>query len=470
MQVWDLTISMRELVLDVAIICTLLLIGTVCRRYIRIFQSYFIPSNLIAGFLGLLLGPELLELIDFSVDRMGVYVYHLLALTFIGVGLRQTGTSTVGSVHIGFTKIFTFLLQALIGLLVALLFLWFISPDLVLAVGMLLPLGFGMGPGIAFSVGQSWEAFGFPGAANIGLTIAAIGFLVAYTTGVFIVNRGIRAGRTAIETNESSDDIRTGIVRRDPKEVGSRLTLFSGSIDTLTFHIALIGGIYLLTYIVTTGLAKLLVAAGQAQEVPILWSFNFVTANLLALGVRKLLKTVNVESIVDQGSINRLTGFFADVLVAAAIMGISLSIAWEYIGPIIVMSVVGAGVTYIAVRESIRRVFSDYSFERTVGLYAEQTGTISSGLALIRVTDPELVTRVAQDQVLGSGIALALGFPLLILINMPLVRFEGSPEGYMIVTGLLVSYLIILLGAWWLYARRQHEPVLEIAGHNQPPE
>ena len=69
---------------------------------------------------------------------------------------------------------------------------------------MLLPLGFGMGPGIAYSVGQSWHSYGFLEAANIGLTLAAIGFLVAYFTGVFVVNRGIRNGLSKLQTDQDA--------------------------------------------------------------------------------------------------------------------------------------------------------------------------------------------------------------------------------------------------------------------------
>lgn len=455
MSVWELSFTARQFVLDFAVISVLLVLGTLCRRYVGFFQRYLIPSNLIAGFLGLMLGPELLEWIAFSPERMGVYVYHLLALTFIGVGLRPTGAKTTGAIHIGVIKVLTFLLQALIGLIVALLFLWLISPDLEPAVGMLLPLGFGMGPGIAYSIGQSWGAHGFSEAANIGLTLAAIGFLVAYFTGIGVVNRGIRTGRTAVLTgNDRSDSVRTGLVRSEPREVGARLTFFSGAIDTLTFHMALVGAIYLLTYGLLIGLAEVLVWAGQIQEVPTLWSLNFIVANLIALAVRKGMDARKISYVIDDGTINRITGLLADLLVTAAIMAISLSITWRYIGPIAVMSLLGAIATYFAIKQGMRRAFTHYRFERTVGLYAEQTGTISSGLAMIRVTDPEFRTQVAQDQVLGSGVALALGFPLLLLINMPLVRYGGTMEGYATVIVLLVCYLAILLLFWYFFTRR----------------
>jgi ESS family glutamate:Na+ symporter len=455
MSVWDLSFTARQFVLDFSVVGTLLVLGTIGRRYVPFLQRFLVPSNLVAGFLGLAIGPELLGWIDFSLERMGVYVYHLLALTFIGVGLRRTGGRTVGAVHIGFLKVLTYLLQALIGLGVALLFFWLLSPDLVPAVGMLLPLGFGMGPGIAYSIGQSWGAYGFAEAANIGLTLAALGFLFAYFTGIMVVNRGIRAGRTThVRVAALDEAMRTGIARAEPRDVGSRLTFFGGAIDTLTFHLALIGAIYLATYGVTLALAELLVLAGQQQELPTLWSFNFILANLLALLTRAVMERLRVAHVLDGGTLNRVTGLMADLLVTTAIMAISLQISWSYLGPIAVMSVLGAGLTYLTIRWAMHRVFPDYAFERTVGLYAEQTGTISSGLAIIRVTDPEFSTPVAQDQVLGSGMALAFGFPLLIVINMPLIRFGGTMEGYGIVVGLLLAYVACVCLLWWLFARR----------------
>ncbi len=459
MPVWEFSLTIKEFVLDLAVLSLLLVVATVARSRIPILQRFLIPSNLIAGFLGLLLGPELLKWIEFSPERMGVYVYHLLALTFIGVGLKRTGGRTVGAIHIGFIKVLTYIVQALIGLAVAFFFLWLIYPDLVPAVGILLPLGFGMGPGIAFSIGQSWEAYGFTEAADIGLTLAAIGFLVAYITGISVVNRGIHRGLTSLMSDEGRNEfVRKGFARNAPNEPGSFLTLSSGTIDTLTFHLALVGAIYLLCYGVVLGLEQVLTLAGLTREIPTLWSFNFVVANLLALATRKAISVRGGDYLIDDGTLRRITGMLADILVAAAIMAISLKVTWQYVGPIAVMCGVGAIATYFAIKWPISRVFSQYRFERTVGLYAEQTGTISSGIAMIRVTDPEFTTPVAQDQALGSGAALALGFPLLILINLPLVWYRGSLEGYLTMAGLLLLYLAVLFVSWFVFTRRTAGP------------
>jgi ESS family glutamate:Na+ symporter len=290
------------------------------------------------------------------------------------------------------------------------------------------------------------------GGGTVGLTIAAIGFLVSYFTGILIIHRGIRRGQVTLVSSESelTEDVRTGLIKAKEPAVGARLTFFSGAIEPLTFHLALIGGVYLLTYVLLSALSLGLVQVGLEREVVTLWSFNFVFANLLALGVRRGMTAREIGYLLDEGLLNRTTGLFADYLIAASIMAISLSVAYMYLWPLLVMCGIGAVATYFLVKWASERTFADFHFERFIGIYGEMTGTISSGLALVRVTDPEYQTPVAQDLVLGSGVALVLGFPLLLLINLPFSVFSGQLEGYWVVLGCSLVYLTLIL---WLWAR-----------------
>ena len=129
-------------------------------------------------------------------------------------------------------------------------------------------------------------------------------------------------------------------------------------------------------------------------------------------------------------------------------MAIGLTLAPAYFVPLLLICLIGGLVTYFVVKKTVRWAFTDHVFTRFAGLFGEQTGTVSSGLALIRIVDPGYVTPVAQDQVLGSGTALVLGFPLLLLINLPLTRFGGSGTGYAIVAGLLSIYLLVAIVGW----------------------
>jgi ESS family glutamate:Na+ symporter len=63
--------------------------------------------------------------------------------------------------------------------------------------------------------------------------------------------------------------------------------------------------------------------------------------------------------------------------------------------------------------------YHDYFFQRVISMFGLLTGTISTGLALLRVIDPEYRTPVARDLALGSGLSLFFSFPLLLLINVP---------------------------------------------------
>ena len=152
--------------------------------------------------------------------------------------------------------------------------------------------------------------------------------------------------------------------------------------------------------------------------------------------------------------IHRITGTFADYLIAASIMGISLAFAWRFVIPLVLICALGAWLTYAFVRWSCWKLFSLHRFERFIGMFAQMTGTIASGLALLRVTDPEYRSPVAQELVLSSGMAMGFGFPLLILINLPFTLFDGSLYGFSLLLALMAGYLILLLGAWALYWRR----------------
>lgn len=130
------------------------------------------------------------------------------------------------------------------------------------------------------------------------------------------------------------------------------------------------------------------------------------------------------------------------------------------------MSLLAGLTTYYLLRFLHRRAFDDFQFERLVGIFGEMTGTINSGLVLVRVTDPEFKTPVAEDLAYGGGIALFLGFPLLILLNAPMHYWKNSVSGYWITLGLMIAYLLILWIAWRLSGFFQFKPIYSAFASN----
>lgn len=452
MEFWTISAKFSDVLLDVGIVSLLLLVGAYACKTVHVLRRFLIPGSLFAGFLGFIIGPESLQVIGFSTDRMGVYVYHLLALTFIGVGLQSGGRKVqYSAVHLGFMQVVVMVMQGILGLGIALIASMILFPDLKPATGLLLPLGFAMGPGIAYSIGSSWSAFGFGDAASIGLSISAIGFVFAYVTGVMITTQFLKS-RPSIE---SIPDDQQETVAREKKSWIHRL-----SIEPLSIHLALFTLMYALTFVVASGLAWTLRFNGLEQEVPIVWSFHFIIANLIALGTKAVLVRLGKDQLIDRQLLRKTTSTIADYLIAASVMAISMQITWSYAVPVLLMCVTGALLTYLLLKWASYRVFTSYQFERFVGMYAQMTGTISSGLALIRVTDPAYKTPVAEDLVLSSGIALAFGFPLLLLINMPFTVFSESTRGYVMLLLILITYLVLTCLFWYVFLKRSKKSEL----------
>lgn len=453
MNPWDLTINLKFVVLDLTFLSLLLILGTILRRYNKFFQKFLIPNNIIAGFIGLILGQQIFKILPLDPARLGKYVYHLLALTFIAIGLRQEKKKWGrGPLSKAFANLTTIILQGVIGLFVSLIFVYTLKPDLFPGTGLLLPLGFGMGPGLAYTMGESWEQYGMVGGGDVGLTFAALGYLIAYFAGIFIIYRGIKNKETTLidGLEDLSADVRKGVVKESEPKIAGYLTLSQEAIEPLAFQMAAIGTVYLFTYFVVSGLATLMQDAGLGGFVPTLWSFHFLIALLIALTFRKILDVTNKGYLLDKGLMNRCAGVFVDYLVVGAIAAINLAIVWKYIFPILTMSILSAIASYYMLRYLCWRAFDDYHFERFIGLFGEVTGTLNSSLVLIRVTDPNYDTPVAEDMVYGSGIGLFLGFPMLVMLTAPMNFFNNTITGYWITLGILAAYLVILLIVWRL--------------------
>jgi ESS family glutamate:Na+ symporter len=81
------------------------------------------------------------------------------------------------------------------------------------------------------------------------------------------------------------------------------------------------------------------------------------------------------------------------------------------------------------------------------------TGTIQSGLVLLRVLDPKYDSPVSIDLVYASGFALVFGFPLLLLVNTPITFFGDILTGYIYSLAGMIAYALIIASGWFLIIR-----------------
>ncbi|MEM5947251.1 sodium:glutamate symporter [Spirochaetia bacterium 38H-sp] len=433
--------------MDIAVLSLLLLGGTFLKRKVGFFRKFLFPNAIIAGFIGLLLGKDFLGIIDIPEERLGTYVYHLMAVGFIALALKERKQESIPIVvKTGAFIVSGYLLQGIIGFGLGLALLFFI-PNLFPPFGLLLPLGFGQGPGQAFSIGSRWEALGFPHGGNVGLSIATIGFLWACFGGVFLLN--ILFGKKR-DIDSSKEMVSQTVVEYDsPGDIP-----LTESIDRLSIQIALIGFVYLLTYLLLKGIESLLAGAGSFGHTfaQLLWGFHFIVGSLLAILLRFVFDILKRKKIMKRNYTNnyllsRISAGAFDYMITASIAAISISVLKEYLIPVLVVTTVGGIFTSIFVVFLGRRIYKDYWRENSVAVYGNITGTISTGLGLIREIDPLFKSHAAENLVFGSGAGLILGLPLLVVLSLPVYGYvNNAPIYYVITMIILISYFLLLLG------------------------
>ncbi|MCX7949764.1 MAG: sodium:glutamate symporter, partial [Treponemataceae bacterium] len=417
---------------------------------------------LTAGFLLLPVYNYLSPALGYDQNNLGELVYHLLNISFISMSLRASPPKLKGHKGGGVLGMSTGILlgyatQALLGLALTLLFL----PKMFPAFGLFLPLGFALGPGQAFAIGKGWETMGFSGASSIGLTFAAIGYLWASFGGVYLINHGLKKGwlKSELLSSMQNRSMLTGIVgREEPKPVGARLTTDNEAIDSFSFHSAAVLLTYFLSFLLLSGITFGLSFLGKAgRDLAVnLWGINFIFSSITAIIMRKIIEAIKIDHLLDNETLSRISGFSVDFMVAGSIAAISLVFVTTFWFPILLMSTLCGIMTTIIVPWFCSRMFRDYQFERMLMIYGVSTGTLSTGLALLRVIDPEFKTKVASDYMLSAGLTFLLAIPFILAINLPAqAAVQGTMVPFWIMMGIAFLYLVYVLVTYGILAGRK---------------
>ena len=271
------------------LIGVLLFVGKIVKEKVPFLNRVIIPTALIAGFIGLILSEGFLGLIPYSRDGvLKELVYHSLAIGFIAMSLKRDTNKTTKKIwSTGMIIVIVYLLQAIIGTGIVALFF----KDIFLGAGLLLPLGFGQGPGLATSIGQGYaDGIGvLTDGAALGATIASVGFLVGGVLGVVTLNFLSR------KHNLNIDKIhRENSTNKETFEFESinELRVF----DALTTQIAIIFVIYGSVYLTLVLLEGWLLP--QLGDIGVTFAgvfhgFNFLIGIIYALLFKKLLVTLD---------------------------------------------------------------------------------------------------------------------------------------------------------------------------------
>lgn len=112
--------------------------------------------------------------------------------------------------------------------------------------------------------------------------------------------------------------------------------------------------------------------------------------------------------------LSRISGVAFDLMTIAGIASINIEDLSGLWVPFLLMAVSGGIVTLVYLQWTCRRIYPGYYYEGLVSMYGMLTGTISSGVLLLREIDDTFATPAANNLVLGSSFAILFGAPMLI--------------------------------------------------------
>ena len=431
------------------IIVVALLVANLVRCNVPLFRRSLLPSALLAGLFILCLKP--LNVFSSMVDKhmMEIITYHALGLGFVAMALKnkkiKSATSTMKVVETGAVTASTYILQGLMGLLITVpLFLWWKSDEFFYAAGLLLPMGYGQGPGQALNFGVTFTTWAdgqglvFHG-SDFGLSIAAMGFIVGSLVGVIYMNVLRRKGK--LKVREKADAERYTLA--DYESEGE--IPHSESIDKLTVQLSLVLLVYGMVFLLMYGVQQLeLGKFGTNTLKPLVWGFNFLWGTLIGVLVRWIIGRLRKRNLMQREYINnhyldRIAGTCFDVMIVAGTAAIDMGNLRGLWLPLVLVCTLGALVTFFYVLRCCRKLYPDYEYEGFFSMFGMLTGTASNGMILLREIDPRFETPAANNLVLQTIPALAFGFPVLLLMGFA----PQSLNNTLVTMGIMVVALML---------------------------
>ena len=430
------------------ILATALLLGNVLRTKVPFLNKSLLPSALLGGLLLLIFKqvPNCRELIN--KPMMEIVTYHALGLGFVALALKnnkiESKSTPMKVIETGALTASTYVIQGIIGLIVSIIF-FLVGKKLFYAAGLLLPMGFGQGPGQALNFGKiftgwaSQQGINFPG-ADFGLSIAATGFIVGSVVGVIYMNILRRRGIL------SRKKIADAQVNKLEDYEGQGEIPDAESIDKLSVQICMVLFVYFLVYLFTNWIQGMeLGKFGTNTLKPMLWGFNFLLGTLFAIFFKWILNRFKKAKLMSREYINnymlnRISGFCFDIMIVAGTAAINFEEVGRFVLPFAIIVTLGSIATFFYVLIISKHLYPDYKYEGFFSMFGMLTGTASNGMILLREIDPKFETPAANNLVLQSLAAIVLGFPVLLLMGIA----PQSLHSAWITLGILVVFWVAL--------------------------
>ena len=411
----------------------LLVLGKILRTLVPLFQKLYLPSSVIGGIFGLIIfsvfGDKIPSDIIGGIKRIpGFMINVIFAALFLGAVTPKIKTVfKYAFPQICMGQILAWG-QYVIGLgLAGFIFMPFFGLNP--AFGNLLEIGFQGGHGTVGGVSDVFRNFKWEDGIALGYTVATFGMITGIIIGMALVSWALKKGHVSeIRTfDERNLFERIGVYRNQERPSAGLQTVFCDSIDSLAFHIALIGLAISIGFGILKGIQCLEVLCFPEAKVRFFTGFPlFPLCMIGGVLLQTLLNKIKLGDLVDKDQMQRLSGASLDFLVVSAVATIQLKVVADNFMPLLIMVVCGAIFCVLIVIFVAPRLLKKDWFEKAIADFGQATGVTATGLMLLRTVDPENRTEAAasfgykqliHEPIMGGGLWTAFALTLVFTIG-----------------------------------------------------
>ena len=389
------------------IISSLLVFGRKLNFAIKL-ERIGLPIAVICGILGIIIGPYgLLNVVSKeTTDIWEASLTPFLSLVFATLMLGRPIPTLNGlikpilnqfllALSLGFGQFFVG------GLVVK----YFLSNSMQVnpLMSCLIEVGFEGGHGAASIIGNSFIKMGFPEGLDLGLAMATMGLLSSSLIGSIFIFAGNIFNLT--NQNNISEKIYSNEITYKFK--------FISDLRILIINLGLAGIAIVIGVLLNQILRYLSFFFGPFSK-EIIYSLPIFPLILIgSLLVRYFLEKTEKTEFISQILQREMGILSTDLLIFAAMASLNLSTVLGNWFPILLLTIVGLIWNILCIGFYSYFVFDEYWFEKSLAEFGNSTGVVASGLLLLRLADPNNISKtlpIFTSKQLFAQLLLSGGF------------------------------------------------------------
>ena len=269
--------------------------------------------------------------------------------------------------------------------------------------GCLIEVGFEGGHGAAAIIGNSFNKLGFPEGLDLGLAMATMGLLSSSLIGSLF----ILLGRIFKITNQTEF-----IENRENKDFKFNINIFA-DLRILLVNVGFAGlaifiGILLLK---TIRLSSTFFGDFSKEVINSLPVFPLILIGSLL--IRYVLEKTEKTAFISQILQREMGILSTDLLIFSAMASLNLSIVMNNLSTILLLTIFGLLWNILCIAFFSYFVFDDFWFEKGLVEFGNSTGVVASGLLLLRLADPNNLSKtlpIFTSKQLFAQLLLSGGF------------------------------------------------------------